>query len=203
MISATTAVKIFESQPRPWQQQLQPRPPDEALLVSPATSKTSYKTRRLQVLQKMEFSTIPYHTIPYHTIFVIFGTQPRYLSPGLHQSLDVLLSWADPESCCTIAFAMTFSTVAINAVLYIIVVSVIWLTNRVFWVIYIVFWIINRVFSVLCFKADFALYLFDFFSLFHVLHILQTYSMFSHPGWHDSTICGVLFWLVQIAPKSA
>ena len=187
MISATTAVKIFESQPRPWQQQLQPRPPDEALLVSPATSKTSYKTRRLQVLQKMEFSTIPYHTI-----FVIFGTQPRHLSPGLHQSLDVLQSWADPESCCTIAFAMTFSTVAINAVLYIIVVSVIWLTNRVFWVINIVFWIINRVFSVLCFKADFFLHLFDVFSLFHVLHILQTYSMFSHPGWQDSIFGNML-----------
>ena len=68
MISATAAINFFESQPRPWQQQLQPRPPDEALLVSPATSKISYRTRRLQALQKMEFSTIPYHTIPYHTI---------------------------------------------------------------------------------------------------------------------------------------
>ena len=140
----------------------------------------------------MEFSTIPYHTILYHTIFVIFGTQPRYLSPGLHQSLDVLLSWADPESCCTIAFAMTFSTVAINAVLYIIVVSVIWLTNQMFWVLNIVFWIMNRVFSVLCFKADFFLHLFDVLYLFHVIHILQTYSMFSHPGWQDSTISGAL-----------
>ena len=69
-----------------------------------------------------------------------------------------------------------FSTVAINRVFW-----VIWLTNRVFWVTKRVFWIIY----IECFKSCGV-------DLFHVLRFLQTYSMFSHPGWQDSTICGNL-----------
>ena len=58
---------------------------------------------------------------------------------------------------------------------------VIWLTNGVFWVTKRVFWIIY----IECFKSCGV-------DLFHVLRFLQTYSMFSHPGWQDSTVCGNL-----------
>ena len=43
----------------------------------------------------------------------------------------------------------------------------------------------------------------DVFHLFHVLYVLPTYSMFSHPGWQDGTICRALLtisasrWILQ------
>ena len=46
----------------------------------------------------------------------------------------------------------------------------------------------------------------DVFHLFHVLYVLPTYSMFSHPGWQDGIICGALcgWWsLVRVLGMSA
>ena len=95
---------------------------------------------------------------------------------GLHKSTShsrsPILSWPTYH----FLHIMIFSTVAINRVFW-----VIWLTNRVFWVTNRVFWIIY----IECFKSCGV-------DLFHVLRFLQTYSMFSHPGWQDSTICGDL-----------
>ena len=42
-------------------------------------------------------------------------------------------------------------------------------------------------------------HLVDVFHLFHDLHIFQTYSMNSHPGWQDATIFAALF-LAQPRP---
>ena len=111
-----------------------------------------------------------------HIFFINFKNCHHYhkVTDRPPQVTRVLQSWVDP----TIIFYILcfFSTAAINRVFW-----VIWLTNRVFWVTNRVFWIIY----IECFKSCGV-------DLFHVLRFLQTYSMFSHPGWQDSTICGDL-----------
>ena len=136
MISTTTAIKIF------WE-------PTSPLTTTAPAKATGWGIAGIashlkDFIQNSETSSPPKdrvfnHTIPYHTIFVIFGTQPRHLSPGLHKSLDVLQSY--PESCCTIAFAVIFqpSPLYYSGFNHLIDKSSLWVIN-------IVFWIINRVF---------------------------------------------------------
>ena len=91
---------------------------------------------------------------------------------GLYISLDFRQSWADPGSCSPSAYFMIF--------------------NRRYKCWKKCFQSSGR--QIDCFESWSVLtHIVDVFPLFHVLHILQTFSMFSNPGLQDSTICRAIF----------
>ena len=162
MISATTVIENF------WE-------PTSPLTTTAPAKATGWGIAGIashlkDFIQNLETSSTPKdgvfnHTIPYHICHFWYATASFKPRPPQIAWRSSILPRIMLYNCVCCDF--------FNRRHYIIVVSIIWLTNRVFWVINIVFWIINRVFSVLCFKADFLLHL-----LFDVFYHIQL-SMFS------------------------